>query len=108
MVSNRKFGKIVQPYFSTGFKTYPVADADLTVELGNPATRMTATRILAGGVLAGPVGLLLGGMARKDVTKGRMTLIINGETVQSYEFAGRDLDKAQRFVEALAAAQSAA
>lgn len=106
MVSNRKFGKLVAPYFSIGFKTWPVAQADLTVEVGPDQTRMTATRILAGGILLGPAGMILGGLARKDITRGRLTLTINGHNVQTYEFKAADLDKATTFVQALADTQA--
>lgn len=104
MVSNRRFGKIVAPYFSIGFKTYPVSAAQLDVQLDTPTARMTATRILAGGALLGPAGMILGGLARKDITKGHLTLTIDGRQVQTYEFPARDLDKAVAFIEALATA----
>lgn len=107
MVANRKFGKMVPPYFSTGFKQYPVADADLTIELDDKTSRMTATRILAGGILAGGVGAIIGALARKDITKGRLILEVNGDHVQTYEFPAKDLPKASKFVEALAQAQDA-
>jgi len=105
MVANRKFGKMVPTYFSIGYKTFPVAEAALDVELGDRQERMTATRILAGGLLLGPAGMILGGLATKDVTKGRMTLTVNGEEIQAYEFPGRDIHKAVAFVQALADAQ---
>lgn len=108
MVSNRKWGKTVPLFFSIGVKTFPVADAELSVAVGSPQSRMTATRILAGGVLLGPVGMILGGMARKDVSQGSMTLTVNGETVQTYPFPARELERAMEFVQQLGDAQARA
>jgi hypothetical protein len=105
MVSNRKWGKIVPPYFSIAIKTWPVDQAALDVELEDQHSRITATRVLAGGLLLGPAGMILGALARKDVTKGRMTLTVDGRVVQRYEFPGRDVAKAEAFVQALADAQ---
>lgn len=101
MVGDAKFGKKVAPYVSIGFKQFPVDQCDIEVELLDRRDRMTATRVVAGGVLLGPVGMILGGMAKKDVTKGRMILRVNGDRVQVYEFKAADLDKAEQFVEAL-------
>lgn len=105
MVSNRKWGKIVQPYFSIGVKTWPVDQAQLDVEVEDQHSRITATRVLAGGLLLGPAGMILGALARKDVTRGRMVLTVDGQVVQRYEFAGRDVGKAEAFVQALADAK---
>lgn len=105
MVSNRKFGKVVDPYFSTGFKQYPVTSATLDVEVDDKTNRMTATRIAAGGVLAGPVGMLIGALARKDITRGRLVLHVDGQHVQTYEFKAKDLPKVTAFIQAVADAQ---
>lgn len=105
MISNRKWGKIVDPYITMNFKTYPVAEADIEVQVGRDRSRMTATRVLGGGVLLGPVGMILGGMARKDVTQGVMTIRV-GDAIQRHEFSGRDIDKAEAFVQALSDAQA--
>lgn len=102
MISNRRWGKHVDPYFAIGFKSWPVTAADLTVEVGPTQDRMTATRILTGGALLGPAGMILGGLARKDITRGRITLTVNGQTVQAYEFPANQLDRALDFVQALA------
>lgn len=105
MVSNRKWGRMVDPYFSIGVKTWPVAHADLNVELEDQHSRITATRVLAGGLLLGPAGMILGALARKDVTRGRMVLTVDGKHVQTYSFAGRDVAKAEAFIDALAQAK---
>ncbi|MGC4106058.1 MAG: DUF2510 domain-containing protein [Thermomicrobiales bacterium] len=105
-ITNYRLGKQIPLSFMMGLKLWPVADAQLDVEVGDQRDRMTATRILAGGVLLGPAGMILGGLARKDVTRGKMTLTVNGEKVQTYEFKGHDVDRAVEFVEALAEAQA--
>ncbi|PKQ20172.1 MAG: hypothetical protein CVT66_06210 [Actinobacteria bacterium HGW-Actinobacteria-6] len=105
MVSNRKWGKIVPPYFSIGVKTWPVDQAQLDVEVEDQHSRITATRVLAGGLLLGPAGMILGALARKDVTKGRLVLTVDGRVVQRFEFPGRDVGKAEAFIDALAQAK---
>lgn len=106
MVSNRRWGKIVPPYFAAGLTWWPIDDIELTVEVEDQRSRITATRVVAGGVLLGPAGIILGGLARKDVTKGRMILVVAGVQKQVYEFPGRNVDKAVAFIAAVEAAQT--
>lgn len=52
------------------YSDYPLKDARAFVDHGaNISARMTATRVVAGGVLLGPLGAVLGGMAKKDRAK---------------------------------------
>lgn len=51
-----------------GSYVFPVDEVSLSIESGPDNNRMTATRVLAGGALFGPVGAILGGMMRKDTT----------------------------------------
>lgn len=101
-VSNYRLGKAIPVSLTSGFRVWPLSEVQLDVAVGDKTDRMTATRIIGGGILLGPVGMILGGMARKDITKGRMILSINGERIETYEFRGRDIDKAIAFVEAVA------
>lgn len=59
---------VVEKRPTFGNYVFDVADADLSIESGPDTSRMTVTRILGGGALLGPVGILLGGLARKDTT----------------------------------------
>ncbi len=99
-VSDQKWGKSVSPVVRCGLKEWPVESVTAHVEVGSDKSRMTATRVLAGGVLLGPAGAILGGLARKDVTKGHLTLNLDGEK-SVVEFHGHDLEKALAFVQAL-------
>lgn len=49
-------------------KTWPLAGARATVEAGTAQSRMTATRVLGGALLADSTGAKIGAMARKDLT----------------------------------------
>lgn len=51
-----------------GFSKYPAGGATAEVE-GAGSSRMTATRVGAGAVIAGPLGAAIGGMARKNTSK---------------------------------------
>lgn len=58
-----------------GLKTeLPVAGCVAIVTEDSPRSRITATRVAAGAVIAGPVGALVGALARKDTTKTRLWL----------------------------------
>lgn len=99
-VTDQKWGKKIPPVVRRGVKEWPVAQVTATVTVGSDRSRMTATRVLAGGVLLGPAGLILGGLARKDVTSGRLELDLAGERVV-VDFRGGEVEKALAFAEAL-------
>lgn len=89
------------------FKSYevPVADITIEVESGPDVRHMTATRVIAGGVLLGPVGLLLGGMAKKDATHNSMVITFE-EGVVRIPFNNKEWAAAQRFIESVSKLQS--
>lgn len=61
----------------------PVAGAVATYEPGTSSGgRMTATRVVSGAILAGPAGAIIGGLLRKDSTRGYITVTFaTGEVV---------------------------
>lgn len=63
-----KFGgmKIADNYIAYEGKRYPRAGAKATMDTGAAAQkRMTATRVVGGAVILGPLGAILGGLAKK-------------------------------------------
>lgn len=94
-------GKIL--YQGTDRKMHHVTVAGVTAEYEGATTvapRTTLTRVVAGGVVAGPVGAIVGGLFKKDRDKAYVTLYFpNGDTftlvgpakqdAQAREFARR-------------------
>ncbi len=84
-----------------GNYTFPVEGVGLWIQSGPDGSRMTATRVLVGGALFGPVGAILGGMFRKDTT----FLALVFETAQGpfkIRFSKNEWPAAQQFIEAVA------
>lgn len=78
----------------------PIAGAVATFESGATNTKTTLGRVVAGGIIAGPAGAIVGGMMKKDKSKvyatvtfadGDYTLITAPATQQSalMEFVAR-------------------
>ncbi|MBM4574847.1 hypothetical protein GS896_27705 [Rhodococcus hoagii] len=66
----RVYGDKLQLKTTEGFREYPVAGSVTTFENGAAASsRISATRVAAGAVVLGPLGALLGGMAKKDTSR---------------------------------------
>lgn len=74
----------------------PVAQCHAEVVLGGKRQRMTVTRVGAGALLFGPVGALVGGMAKKDLTKNWLIVATPGG-VEQVEVAARDVGAASEF-----------
>lgn len=95
----RVWGDKLQLKTTEGFREYPVAGSKASFESGAAATsRITATRVLTGAVILGPLGAILGGMAKKDTS--RMFLIVeaaNGDIVTT-EAKAKDEAKVREFV----------
>lgn len=61
---------------SKGRKTWPVSECEVVIDTGaNVSSRVTATRVAAGALLAGPAGALIGSIAKKDRSAVYMTII---------------------------------
>lgn len=110
IVSNYyKFKKVPwQIVVPEGFKNYRanVSEVTIDIETGPAVNRMTLTRVVAGGVLLGPVGAILGGLAKKDDSYNNMVITFP-ETVIRIPFNNREYRDAQKFIEAVMELQSA-
>lgn len=59
---------------SKGITRHDVAGATATLDTGAPRKRMTATRVIGGGVAFGPAGAIVGGLARKNKSRCYVTI----------------------------------
>lgn len=76
----------------------PVAGAVAEYEAGSDiGGRTTLTRVVAGAVLAGPVGAILGGMFKKDRSKGYVTVTFPDGAVVIIEGPLKDEPKLRTF-----------
>lgn len=75
-----------------------VSGAKATVEAGASArTRMTATRVIGGAAILGPLGAILGGLAKKDESKVFLIVEMKDGTVYTEEVHGRKESEARNF-----------
>lgn len=87
-----------------GLTVYPIAKCTVDLVEGGKSSRMTATRIGAGALLAGPVGAIIGGMAKKDRSKTWVIVTHPGGSFQE-EVSSKDKPKAVAFVRSFEAAR---
>ena len=64
----------------------------------NVGSRVTATRVVAGAVLLGPLGAVLGGIAKKDRNKLYVIVECADGTVLSTDLPAKDETKVREFV----------
>lgn len=75
-----------------------VSGAKATVEAGASArSRMTATRVIGGAAILGPLGAILGGLAKKDESKVFLIVEMRDGTVYTEEVRGRKEAEARKF-----------
>lgn len=82
-----------------GFQSWDVTGAHAQVDNGASSQRMTLTRVGAGAVVLGPLGAILGGMAKKD--RSRVYVLIEfatGEAI-SFDLSIKDEKKAREFAQ---------
>ena len=95
-VGDKKGGSLYTPQ-----GRFPVAGAHVIVEHGATAgSRITATRVAAGAVLLGPVGAILGGMAKKDRSKIYIVATLADGTVVSSDAPASCETVAREFAQA--------
>lgn len=76
---------------------YNVTECHAEYVDGGHRQRMTVTRIGAGALLAGPVGAVIGGMAKKDLSKS-WVILVTPDGDRRIEVKGGQAAKAQEFV----------
>lgn len=77
----------------------PVAGAVAEYDAGgNLGKRTTVSRVAAGAVIAGPVGAIVGGLIRKDRSKGYVTVTFETGEVVTLDGPIRDEPKMRQFV----------
>ena len=82
------------------FMKVPIADVEVELELDGQADRITATRVVAGTALLGPIGAVAGVLAKKKVHRGVLVVRAPGHKVARYKLGNRkDIEKAAKFAE---------
>lgn len=76
--------------------SYPITDCTIDIIDGAGTSRMTATRVLAGGALAGGGGAVMGSLSRKDTTTFYM-VIDTGVEMKKIKFSSGESAAAQHF-----------
>lgn len=90
-----------------GVHTVPVVGAEAEYEPGNVLNpRMRGRRVVAGAIIAGPVGAIIGGMLKKDPSRGYVTVIFADGQATSFDAPMQDEPKLKAFVAAVNAAAS--
>jgi hypothetical protein len=80
-----------------GGKSWPASECDIVIDTGaNVGSRVTATRVAAGALLAGPAGALIGSIAKKDRSTIYLTLITPDDMFIE-QVSGLDEAKAREF-----------
>lgn len=81
-----------------GLQSWPIAGARAQCDTGASDRRMTATRIGAGAVVLGPLGAILGGMAKKDTTRIYILIEMADGVGVSFDAPVKEEKKARDFV----------
>lgn len=90
-----------------GSKSWPVSEVEVAFIPGDKKSRMTLTRIGTGAALAGPIGVMVGAMSKKDTTKDWLIVSPKGEKPVKVQLPkGHSVD-AQVFVQQVEQRQAA-
>ena len=81
-----------------GLRKWPATECEAElIEDGNEGNRVTATRVAAGALLAGPVGAVVGGLAKKSNETGWL-VVTTPDGEGRIKLSGRGVAKARTFV----------
>ena len=95
------FNKVTNPYefYYVGDKTkYDLRDLEFAYEYTEGGSRVTATRVLGGALIAGPIGAVVGGLARKDGGEGYFLVKHKGEVLTEHYFHPSKVKDARKFI----------
>jgi hypothetical protein len=96
------------PVFRYAGREYPINSVSAEVIIGaqTAKSRSTATRIIGGGMVAGPGGMLLGGAAKKktDTSKVYITIKLGDGTVRTISQPANQEGQLRRFADRLESA----
>lgn len=82
----------------------PIAGATAVAESGTASKSPTLTRVVAGGMLAGPAGAIVGGLFQKDKSRFYVTVRFADEAVVIIDGPSKDESKLRQFAEKINAA----
>ena len=81
------------------FKSFPVAGAQAELDVVDaPAPQATLGRIAAGAVIAGPVGAIVGGLLKKDRSKGFVAITLADGKMLLGEFPSARVSDARKLI----------
>lgn len=83
---------------------HPIAGAAAVAESGSSVKSPTLGRVVAGGLLAGPAGAIVGGLFQKDKSKFYITVTFADGSVVVIDGPSKDETKMRRFAESINAA----
>lgn len=78
---------------------YDIAGARATIDAGQIGKKMTATRVIGGGVLFGPVGALIGGMAKKSTGDAFLNIELGDGRLIVEPVKKKEMKKANEFAQ---------
>lgn len=85
-----------------GFNTIPTKGLTATVQDGaNVGSFISAKRVIAGGILFGPLGAGVGALARKNLNEIHVVIERDGEIIGTISDSAKHLPKARMFAQKL-------
>ena len=80
-------------------KTFSVVGASAVLDtIDEPAPSVSVGRIAAGAVIAGPVGAIIGGILKKDRSKGYIQITLADGTMLVSEFPSAKVSDARKLI----------
>jgi hypothetical protein len=101
---NASFGGAYLRGFGFNYKMHKLPTRGLTAAITDEAhvgSYISAKRVIAGGLLFGPIGALTGAVLRKNGDKVYVVVERDGEVIGTLEGGAKDASRAREFVAAL-------